>query len=312
LVVKVKEPLASEYGYFRNGLLLFTYLHLADNLPLTKALLAKRVAGIAYETMRKNGMLPLLAPMSRVAGRRAAIIAATHLESHHGGMGILPGGVSDNDPKKPGTEKGLFVVIGGGVAGYNAATASLGLGANVTLFEMNPDRIKQLKNDVLIKRLTQAFNSKFEVLKSVPANIAKVLPKAEALISTVLIPGAKAPKVVNEAMVKSMKRGSVIVDIAIDQGGSIETIDHITTHDQPTYLRHGVNHYAVANMPGATARTSTVALVNATIPYALEIANGGLKALINNQVIHDGVNTFDGKLTNKAVADALKMKFENL
>jgi alanine dehydrogenase len=173
MIVKVKEPLESEYKYFKPNMLLFTYLHLADNLPLTKALLAQKVTGVAYETMRFNGTLPLLAPMSRVAGRRSAIIAATHLESHHGGMGVLPGGVSDNDPKKPGTDKGLFVIIGGGVAGYNAATMALGLGANVALFEMNPDRITQLKQDTLIKKLTEAYGSNFTAEPSTPENIAK-------------------------------------------------------------------------------------------------------------------------------------------
>ncbi|MDR2369765.1 MAG: alanine dehydrogenase [Mycoplasmataceae bacterium] len=309
MIVKVKEPLNSEYHFFKPGLLLFTYLHLADNLPLTKALLKSKVTGVAYETMSKNGALPLLAPMSRVAGRRSAIIAATFMESHRGGIGLLPGGVDDNDPRKPGTEKGLFLVIGGGVAGYNAATTAMGLGANVVILERNPQRIQQLKKDSKLNTLSKVFKNKCIVDVSTDANIEKWIKKTDALISTVLIPGAKAPKVIKTAMVKKMKPGSIIIDIAIDQGGSVETITKITTHDNPTYLVHNVTHYAVANMPGATSRTATMALVNATIPYAIELANGGIKKAAQNQTIYDGINTYDGQLTLKPVADALKLKF---
>jgi alanine dehydrogenase len=309
MIVKVKEPLKSEYHFFKPNMLLFTYLHLADNLPLTKALMDKKVTGVAYETMRKDGGLPLLAPMSRVAGRRSAIIAATFMESHRGGVGLLPGGVDDNDPKKAGTEKGLFLVIGGGVAGYNAASTAMGLGANVVILERNPQRIAQLKKDAKLNGLSKIFKSKLTVDVSTDANINKYIAQADALISTVLIPGAKAPKVVKTGMVKQMKRGSIIIDIAIDQGGSVETITKITTHDDPTYVVHNVLHYAVANMPGATSRTSTVALVNATTPYAIELANKGIKGASKNQTIYDGINTLNGKLTIKPVAEALKYKF---
>ncbi|MDR1991853.1 MAG: alanine dehydrogenase [Mycoplasmataceae bacterium] len=309
MVVKVKEPLESEYKYFKPGLLLFTYLHLADNLPLTKALLEKKVTGIAYETMSKDHTLPLLAPMSRVAGRRAAIIAATFLESHRGGNGLLPGGVDDNDPKKPTTEKGLFLIIGGGVAGYNAAYTAMGLGANVTLLERNPERIKVLKVDKRLEALSAVFNNKLVVEESNDTNINKWISSADALISTVLIPGAKAPKVIKTPMVQNMKQGAIVIDIAIDQGGSVETITKITTHDDPTYNVHGVSHYAVANMPGATPRTSTAALVNATTEYAVKLAKNGINSALSDKTIFEGINTIDGKLTSKPVAEALKLQF---
>jgi alanine dehydrogenase len=309
MVVKVKEPLVNEYHFFKPGMLLFTYLHLADNLPLTKALLKSKVTGVAYETMRKNGTLPLLAPMSRVAGRRSAIIAANFMGSHHGGIGLLPGGVDDNDPKKIGTEKGLFLVIGGGVAGYNAATTAMGLGANVVILERNPKRIQELKHDNKLNTLSKVFKSKIVIDASTDANINKYISQADALISTVLIPGAKAPKVVKTSMVKKMKPGSIIIDIAIDQGGSVETINRTTTHDNPVYIAHNVMHYAVANMPGATSRTATMALVNATTPYAVELAASGVVNAAKNSTIYDGINTYQGKLTFKPVAEALKIAY---
>ncbi|MDR0545598.1 MAG: alanine dehydrogenase [Mycoplasmataceae bacterium] len=311
MIVKVKEPLASEYKYFKPDMLLFTYLHLADNKPLTDALLKSRVCGIAYETMiDKNAKvrLPLLAPMSRVAGRRSAIIAATFLESHRGGLGLLPGGVEDNDPAKPSTEKGLFLVIGGGIAGYSAATMAAGMGANVTILEANPARIQQLKKDVKLNAFAKVYKSKISVENAGRENISKWIKQADALISTVLIPGAKAPKVVSAAQVKTMKKGSIIIDIAIDQGGSVETINRVTTHDNPVYVKFDASHYAVANMPGATPRTSTVALVNATTKFAIEIASKGLKSFAC-PVIFSGVNTFRGCLTNESVAKALKIKY---
>lgn len=310
MVIKVKEPLPSEYKYFKPNLILFTYFHIADNKELTKELLKTKVTAIAYETMRKDGMLPLLAPMSRVAGRRATIVAATHLESHHGGMGLLPGGVDDNDPKKPTTEKGLFMIVGGGVVGYNAATTAAGLGSNLVIFERNLDRIQQLKSDEKLKKLTTIFKSKFVVEESTFENIYKWIGKADAVISTILIPGAKAQKVISSSMVQQMKPGSVIVDVAIDQGGSVETIDHSTTHDKPTFVKFGVNHYAVANMPGATSRTATAALVNATTEYALKIAKDGVKSALKDKTIYDGINTIAGHLTMKPVADALTIKYE--
>jgi alanine dehydrogenase len=304
MVMKVKEPLSTEYKFFRKDLLLFTYLHLAAEPALTKALLDKKVTGVAYETvLGKMGgpRLPLLAPLSEVAGRRSVIIAATHLESHNGGLGILPGGVTK-------TEKSEFLVIGGGFAGYNAAFTAAGLGANVTILEMSDARIKQLKADEKLNGLKKVFKSKINIVKSNKANLDKYIKTCDALISTVLIPGKKAQKVVSEAQVKKMKKGSVIVDISIDQGGSVATIDRITTHDNPTFVKHGVIHYSVANMPGATPRTSTVALTNATLPYAKKLASKGVKALTDAN-FRAGLNTFDGKCTFEGVAQALKLKY---
>lgn len=305
MVMKVKEPLKSEYKYFRKDLLLFTYLHLAAEKELTEALLKNKVTGVAYETViGKPGMprLPLLAPMSEVAGRRSVILAATHLESHNKGLGLLPGGVT-------GTEKGNFLVIGGGFAGYNAAFTAAGLGANVTILEANPARIKQLKEDKVLNGLSKVFGNKIEVLASNKTNLEKSIKVCDALISTILIPGEKAPKVVTEAQVKMMKKGSVIIDISIDQGGSVATVDRITTHDNPTFVKHGVVHYSVANMPGATPRTSSIALTNATLPYAVKLAKNGTKALLADEGFLEGLNTCAGHCTFEGVAKALKIKY---
>lgn len=295
MIVKVKEPLESEYKYFKENQIIYTYFHLAGDRALTDALMNKKVISVAYETMVKDGRLPLLAPMSRVAGRRSVIIAATHLEKHHGGEGILPGGVL-------GTEKGQFVIIGGGVAGENACRAALGLGANVTILDSNPKAIEFLNKCETCHGLTKIFGNKYIVETATPENIAKWVKQADAVISTVLVRGASAPKVVSEAMVKTMKKGSVIIDIAIDQGGSIETVDHITTHDKPTYVKHGVIHYAVANMPGATPRTATAALVHATTEYGLILAKEGIKAALHNDTILTGINTISGHLTCEPVS----------
>ena len=262
MVMKVKEPLPSEYQYFREGLILFTYLHLAPEPELTKALIDNKVVGIAYETVQlPNRSLPLLTPMSEVAGRMAAQIGAQFLEKVHGGKGILLSGV-------PGVQRGTVTIIGGGVAGTNAAKMAIGLGAKVTIIDLNPDRLRQL-DDI--------FGSDVTTLMSNPYNIAEAVKESDLVIGAVLIPGAKAPKLVTEEMIQSMKPGSVVVDIAIDQGGIFETTDRITTHDNPTYMKHGVVHYAVANMPGAVPRTSTIALTNVTVPYAVQIANKGYK-----------------------------------
>uniref|UniRef100_UPI0035B500A5 alanine dehydrogenase n=1 Tax=Neobacillus sp. TaxID=2675273 RepID=UPI0035B500A5 len=262
MVMKVKEPLPEEYKYFREGLILFTYLHLAPEPELTKALIEKKVVGIAYETVQlPNGTLPLLTPMSEVAGRMATQVGAQFLEKINGGMGILLSGV-------PGVQRGKVTIIGGGVAGTNAAKMAIGLGAKVTIIDLNPDRLRQL-DDI--------FGSEVTTLMSNPYNIAEAVKDSDLVIGAVLIPGAKAPKLVTEEMVKSMKKGSVVVDIAIDQGGIFETTDRITTHSDPTYVKHGVVHYAVANMPGAVPRTSTFALTNVTVPYALQIANKGYR-----------------------------------
>ncbi|WP_144477343.1 alanine dehydrogenase [Cytobacillus oceanisediminis] len=290
MVMKVKEPLPEEYGYFREGLILFTYLHLAPEPELTKALIENKVVGIAYETVQlANGSLPLLTPMSEVAGRMSTQIGAQFLEKVHGGKGILLGGV-------PGVQRGKVTIIGGGVAGTNAAKMAVGLGAEVTMIDLNPDRLRHL-DDI--------FGSDITTLMSNPLNIAEAVKASDLVIGAVLIPGAKAPKLVTEEMIQSMNTGSVVVDIAIDQGGIFETTDRITTHDNPTYEKHGVVHYAVANMPGAVPRTSTIALTNVTVPYAVQIANKGYKkACLDNEALLKGINTLNGYVTYQAVAEA--------
>jgi alanine dehydrogenase len=290
MVMKVKEPLPSEYQYFREGLILFTYLHLAPEAELTKALIENKVTAIAYETIQlQNGALPLLTPMSEVAGRMSVQIGAQYLEKHKGGKGVLLGGV-------PGVAPAEVTVVGGGIVGTNAVKMALGLGANVTVLDTNIDRLRQL-DDMFQGRLTTQISNSY--------NIAAAVKKADLLIGAVLIPGARAPRIVTEEMIKTMQPGSVVVDVAIDQGGSIETIDHITTHSQPTYEKHGVIHYAVANIPGAVARTSTIALTNVTVPYGVQIANKGYKqAALENKAIASGINVIDGKVTFEGVAVA--------
>ncbi|MDM8152399.1 alanine dehydrogenase [Priestia megaterium] len=290
MVMKVKEPLASEYSYFRPGLILFTYLHLAAEPALAKALKDSGVTAIAYETVAVNRTLPLLTPMSEVAGRMAAQIGAQFLQKSNGGKGILLAGV-------PGVSRGKVTIIGGGGVGTNAAKIAIGLGADVTIIDLSPERLRQL-DDI--------FGNQINTLVSNPYNIADAVAESDLVIGAVLIPGAKAPKLVTEEMVKTMKPGSVIVDVAIDQGGIVETIDHITTHDQPTYEKHGVVHYAVANMPGAVPRTSTIALTNVTVPYALQIASKGVhKAIAQNEALKLGVNVANGAITYEAVAHDL-------
>ncbi|MER3115658.1 alanine dehydrogenase [Bacillus subtilis] len=294
MVMKVKEPLPEEYVYFRKGLVLFTYLHLAAEPELAQALKDKGVTAIAYETVSESRTLPLLTPMSEVAGRMAAQIGAQFLEKPKGGKGILLAGV-------PGVSRGKVTIIGGGVVGTNAAKMAVGLGADVTIIDLNADRLRQL-DDI--------FGHQIKTLISNPVNIADAVAEADLLICAVLIPGAKAPTLVTEEMVKQMKPGSVIVDVAIDQGGIVETVDHITTHDQPTYEKHGVVHYAVANMPGAVPRTSTIALTNVTVPYALQIANkGAVKALADNAALRAGLNTANGHVTYEAVARDLGYEY---
>ncbi|UMU16051.1 alanine dehydrogenase [Bacillus velezensis] len=290
MVMKVKEPLAEEYAYFRQGLVLFTYLHLAADPELAKALTEKGVTAIAYETVTDGRSLPLLTPMSEVAGRMAAQIGAQFLEKPKGGKGILLAGV-------PGVSRGKVTIIGGGGVGTNAAKMAVGLGADVTMIDLNADRLRQL-DDI--------FGHQIKTLMSNPVNIADSVAEADLLICAVLIPGAKAPTLVTEEMVKQMKPGSVIVDVAIDQGGIVETVDHITTHDNPTYEKHGVVHYAVANMPGAVPRTSTLALTNVTVPYALQIANkGAAQAIADSPALKAGLNTANGHVTYEAVAKDL-------
>lgn len=295
MIIKVKEPLAAEYDLFKEGQILFTYLHLAPAPELTKALLDKKIIGIAYETIQlEDGSLPLLIPMSEVAGRMSVQIGAQFLEKHEGGKGILLGGV-------PGVEPAKVVIIGGGIVGTNAAKMATGLGAQVTILDKSARRLAYI-DDI--------FGGRVKTIMSNEYNIAKEVKEADLVIGAVLVAGAKAPKLVTKDMIEKMSEGSVIVDVAIDQGGSIETIDKITTHDEPVYKKYGVLHYAVANMPGAVARTSTFALTNVTIDYALEIADKGYKkALKENKALLKGLNVIDGKVTFKAVAEGNNLPY---
>lgn len=298
MIIKVKEPLKSEYELFHEGQILFTYLHLAPEPELTDALLKKKVVGIAYETVvgRDGRTLPLLAPMSEIAGRMSIQIGAHFLESRHGGRGILLGGVS-------GVAAGQVVIVGGGIVGTNAAKMAVGLGARVTIIDLSIERLRYL-DDI--------FGGRVQTVMSNSYNISNWTKQADLLVGAVLIPGAKTPKLVTENMVKEMKKGSVIVDVAIDQGGCVETADHVTTHDEPTFEKFGVIHYSVANIPGAVSRTSTLALTNATLPYALKIAGKGWKdACREDAGLAKGLNTIDGKITNKPVADALGLEYKN-
>lgn len=295
MVLKVKEPIQPEYGFFREGLILFTYLHLAPELELTKQLIENKVISIAYETVQlADGSLPLLTPMSEVAGRMSAQIGAQLLERPNGGKGLLLGGV-------PGVLRGKVIIIGGGIAGTHAAKIAVGLGASVTILDVNPERLRQLDD---------LFAGSVQTLISDSYNIAQCVKAADLVIGAVLIPGAKAPKLVTEAMVQTMEPGSVIVDIAIDQGGSFETIDRITTHDNPTFIKHGIVHYSVANMPGAVPQTSTLALTNVTLPYAMAIANKGYRqACLDDAALLKGINTLAGEVTYQAVATAQNLPY---
>ena len=289
MIVKVKEPLEPEYELMHEGQIMFTYLHLAPDPEQTQALLRRKVTGIAYETVQLDDRsLPLLSPMSEVAGRLSIQTGARLLESNCGGRGVLLGGVT-------GVERANVVIVGGGNVGTNAAKMAVGLGANVTVIDLNAKRLAYL-DDI--------FDGRIQTLLSNPYNIARAVKNADLVVGCVLIPGAKAPKLVTEEMVKSMKPGSVLVDVAIDQGGSIETIDRITTHADPYFVKHGVIHYSVANMPGAVPRTSTLALTGATLPYALKIANlGAEEACRRDPALMRGLNTYNGHLTFKAVAE---------
>lgn len=286
MVIKVKEPLAEEYGFFYPGLILYTYLHLAAEPALTKALLDNKVTAVGYETVQIGRETPLLRPMSEVAGRRSITLGSQFLEKIYGGKGILLGGT-------PGVRPANVTVVGGGIAGFNAAQKAVGLGANVTILELDEDRIRSLHDH---------FQTSATILKSNYQNIFDSVKTCDLLVSTVLIPGEKAPKIVTEEMVMAMQPGGVIIDISIDQGGSVETVDHITTHDDPIYLKHGIIHYSVANMPGAVPQTSTIALTNATTKYGLAIASEGLEAINRIPELKLGLNTFDGEITNVAVS----------
>jgi alanine dehydrogenase len=291
MVLKVKEPQPEEFGFFRENLIVFTYLHLAAAQALAHVLADRKVAGVAYETIQlANGSLPLLMPMSEVAGRMSVQIGTHFLEAYYGGRGVLLGGV-------PGVPPADVVVLGGGIVGTNAAKMALGLGASVVIVERSVERMRFLDD---------LFGGRIRTLMSNPYNIGSAVARADLLIGAVLIPGAKAPKLVSEEMVRSMKKGSVIVDVAVDQGGTIATVDRVTTHDNPVYVKHGVLHYAVANMPGAVPRTSTLALTNVTTDYVLQLADKGLEqAVRDNAALLRGVNTYRGNITHAAVAEAV-------
>ena len=288
LVLKVKEPIAAEYGRLREGLILFTYLHIAADEPLTRALIDSGITAVAYETVEVGRALPLLAPMSEVAGRLASQAGAYFLEKPLGGRGLLLGGV-------PGVAPGRVVIVGGGVVGYNAAVIALGLGAQVTILERSIDRMRYLE-EILSGRVTLLMSSSLQIGASVE--------EADLVIGAVLIPGAKAPKLVSNELVSRMKPGSVLVDISIDQGGCFED-SRPTTHAEPTYMVHNSVFYCVANMPGAVPHTSTYALPNVTLPYAIELANRGWRdACRSDHALALGLNTHEGQLTNAPVAEA--------
>ena len=297
LLLKVKEPIEAEYRQLREGLVLFTYLHIAADEPLTRALVDSGITAVAYETVEtENGALPLLAPMSEIAGRLAAQAGAYFLEKPLGGRGLLLGGV-------PGVAPGRVLVIGGGMVGYNAALIALGLGATVTILERSIDRMRHLE-EILSGRVSLVMSSSLQIEESVR--------DADVVIGAVLIPGARAPKLITREMIGAMKEGSVFADVAIDQGGCAET-SKATTHSDPVYSVDGVTHYCVANMPGAVPITSTKALTNATLPYVEAIADHGLReAVARDHALAHGVNVLEGRVTYEAVADAHNLDYAPL
>ncbi|WP_201587988.1 alanine dehydrogenase [Psychrobacter jeotgali] len=298
LVIKVKEPQQDEHQYLTEDLILFTYLHLANEPELAKVLIDNKVIAIGYETVQlDDDSLPLLTPMSEIAGRMSTQIGAQFLQTFYGGKGILLGGV-------PGVQKGRVTIIGGGTSGTEAAKIAVGLRADVTILDLDPQRLKEL---------SEMFGNNVQTLISNKVNIAKSVKDSDLVIGAVLIPGASTPKLVTEEMVESMDDGGVIIDIAIDQGGAFETTDHVTTHDDPTYTKHGIIHYAVANIPGAVPRTATMALSNVTLPYIQELAKKGFKkACDDNPALAKGVNTAQGHMTYEAVAEALNYEYKDL
>ena len=297
MIVKVKEPIAPEYPRMRENQLLFTYLHLAPEFELTKQMMERKVTGVAYETITdKQGRLPLLTPMSEVAGRMSVQVGATYLEKMNGGKGILLGGV-------PGVPAANVVIIGGGVVGTEAAKMAVGLGARVTIIDRNLDRLRQLD---------EIFLSKVQTLASSRYQIEEAISHADLVIGAVLVVGAAAPKLVTRDMLHLIPQGAVLVDVAVDQGGCFETT-RATTHSNPTYYEEGVLHYCVANMPGAVPRTSTFALTNATLPYALDLANKGFeRAIADDAGLWEGVNTYAGKCTYEAVATSQNIEYTPL
>lgn len=297
MIIKVKEPQKSEFAHYREGLILYTYLHLAAEEEVTKMLLEKKVTAVAYETVEfEDGTLPLLTPMSEVAGRMATQVGAYFLQKPNGGRGVLLGGV-------PGVAPGKVVIFGTGVVSTHAAKMAVGLGARVTIFG---------RNLASLRYIDDIFHGELTTLVSHPLAIAEQIKDADLVISGVLITGAKAPKLITRAMLKTMKKGAVLVDVSIDQGGTFET-SRPTTHKDPVYEVDGITHYCVSNMPGAVPFTSTLALTNATIKYALDIANKGLeRAVREDKTLAKGINTIDGKLTYQAVADAFNLKYTPL
>ena len=291
LVIKVKEPIEEEYGFLHKDAILFTYLHLASNQPLTEALLQSGITSIAYETVQMpDGRLPLLTPMSEVAGRMAAQAGATYLQKNHGGRGILMSGI-------PGVPPASVVILGAGIAGSNAARVAVGFGASVTVLDVNYERLRTL-DDLYRGQLQTRISNVYAIEEAVY--------EADLVIGAVLIPGAKAPWLIRADMLKKMRQGAVIVDVSIDQGGCVETA-RPTTHSNPTYEVDGIVHYCVANMPGAVPRTSTLALNNATLPYVLDLANEGLDAIRRNNTLQLGLTTHRGMLTHAAVAQSLAL-----
>lgn len=297
MIMKVKEPQPPEYDLMHEGQMIFTYFHLAPERKLTEVLLERKVTGIAYETIElDDGTLPLLTPMSEIAGRMAAHVGAYFLQKEHNGRGVLLGGV-------PGVEAGHVVILGGGVVGTNAAKIALGMGADVTVLDVNLNRLRYLDD---------LFFGRIKTLMSNIQNVGEAITTADLLIGGVLIHGALTPHIVTSTMVSAMQRGSVIVDVSVDQGGCVETT-RPTSHDDPTYEVHGVIHYCVANMPGAVARTSTFALTNTTFPYCLKIATMGYRqAMRNDKALSKGLNTCDGRVTYKPVADALNVEYHEV
>ncbi|GMO01389.1 alanine dehydrogenase [Parageobacillus thermoglucosidasius] len=298
MVVKVKEPLPEEYRYFKKDLIVWGFLHLAASKECVEAMRKAGTTAIAAETISENGVLTLLKPMSAIAGRRAVFMGAYYLEKQHQGQGILLSGIE-------GIPAGHVVILGGGNAGINACDMAIAIGCRVTILEINQAQIAYLKE--------KYKNAPVEVVESNTENLEKHIKEADLLISTILIPGAKPPKIVKEYMVQSMKPGSVIVDIAIDQGGTVETIDHYTTHDNPVFIKHGVLHYAVPNMPGATPRTATMALSNGNIEYLLAIANNGLEnAMKHKPALASGVNIYKGTITYENLGKTLGLDYKPL
>lgn len=295
MILKVKEPIETEYPLLREGQILFTYLHLAADKRLTEVLCAKKVTAFAYETLQISHRLPLLEPMSEIAGRMATLFGALHLGRYYGGSGRLLGGAVGVEPNR-------VIVLGAGVAGKAAAEAAAGLGAEIVVFDINTERLRYLRD---------TMSPKITFLRSTHDAILEYIKSADLIVGTVLIPGAKAPKLITREMLSSIKKGSVLVDVSIDQGGCFET-SHPTTHSHPTFEIDGIIHYCVANMPGMYPRTSTIALTNATLSYAIQIASVPLKILLKEEAYAGALNTYEGNVTNKAVAEAHSMIYKTL